>query len=36
MAPFTRARLLSPHPRFIDVNADVMVIGGGIAGIQAP
>ena len=31
-----RARLLQPlTPRFIDVNADVMVVGGGIAGIQA-
>ena len=31
-----RARLLQPlTPRFIDVNPDVMVVGGGIAGIQA-
>ena len=31
-----RARLLQPlTPRFIDVNPDVMVVGAGIAGIQA-
>ena len=31
-----RARLLQPlTARFIDVNPDVMVVGGGIAGIQA-
>jgi heterodisulfide reductase subunit A len=31
-----RARLLAPlTSRFIDVNPDVMVVGGGIAGIQA-
>jgi heterodisulfide reductase subunit A2 len=31
-----RARLLQPlTPRFIDVNPEVMVVGGGIAGIQA-
>ncbi len=31
-----RARLLQPlTSRFIDVNSDVMVVGGGIAGIQA-
>ncbi|OPY90407.1 MAG: ferredoxin [Syntrophaceae bacterium PtaU1.Bin231] len=31
-----RARLLTPlTSRFIDVNPDVMVVGGGIAGIQA-
>ncbi|MDA8125580.1 MAG: CoB--CoM heterodisulfide reductase iron-sulfur subunit A family protein [Deltaproteobacteria bacterium] len=31
-----RARLLQPlTPRFIDVNSDVMIVGGGITGIQA-